>query len=29
MDDPRYTRIVVMLDEPHATKDTYGFTTAG
>ncbi len=28
MDDPRYV-IVVMLDEPHATKDTYGFTTAG
>lgn len=28
MDDPRYV-IVVMLDAPHATKDTYGFTTAG
>jgi cell division protein FtsI (penicillin-binding protein 3) len=28
MDDPRYV-IVVMLDEPHATKDTFGFTTAG
>jgi len=28
MDDPRYV-IVVMLDEPHATKETYGFTTAG
>jgi cell division protein FtsI (penicillin-binding protein 3) len=28
MDDPRYV-IVAMLDEPHATKDTYGFTTAG
>src|SRR6476620_9847763 len=28
MDDPRYV-IVVMLDEPHATKATYGFTTAG
>ena len=28
MDDPRYV-IVVMLDEPKATKDTYGFTTAG
>jgi cell division protein FtsI (penicillin-binding protein 3) len=28
MDDPRYV-IVVMLDEPHATSDTYGFTTAG
>jgi cell division protein FtsI (penicillin-binding protein 3) len=21
--------IVVMLDEPHSTKETYGFTTAG
>ena len=28
MDDPRSV-IVVMLDEPKATKDTYGFTTAG
>lgn len=28
MDDPRYV-IVVMLDEPKATPDTYGFTTAG
>jgi cell division protein FtsI (penicillin-binding protein 3) len=28
MDDPRYV-IVAMLDEPKATKDTYGFTTAG
>ena len=28
MDDPRYV-IVVMLDEPKATKDTFGFTTAG
>jgi cell division protein FtsI (penicillin-binding protein 3) len=28
MDDPKYV-IVVMLDEPKATKDTYGFTTAG
>ncbi|MES2119486.1 MAG: penicillin-binding protein 2 [Pseudomonadota bacterium] len=28
MDEPRYV-IVVMLDEPKATKDTYGFTTAG
>ena len=28
MEDPRYV-IVVMLDEPKATKDTYGFTTAG
>ena len=28
MDDPRYV-IVVMLDEPHATPETYGFTTAG
>ena len=28
MDNPRYV-IVVMLDEPKATKDTYGFTTAG
>jgi cell division protein FtsI (penicillin-binding protein 3) len=28
MDDPRYV-IVVMLDEPKATKETYGFTTAG
>jgi cell division protein FtsI (penicillin-binding protein 3) len=28
MDDPRYV-IVVMLDEPKSTKETYGFTTAG
>jgi len=28
MDDPRYV-IVAMLDEPKATKETYGFTTAG
>ncbi len=28
MDDPRYV-IVVMLDAPHATAETYGFTTAG
>ena len=28
MDDPRYV-IVAMLDEPKATKDTYGFNTAG
>src|SRR3954469_7766196 len=28
MEDPRYV-IVVMLDEPKATKETYGFTTAG
>ena len=28
MDDPRYV-IVVMLDDPKATKDTYGFHTAG
>jgi cell division protein FtsI (penicillin-binding protein 3) len=28
MDDPRYV-IVAMLDEPKATSDTYGFTTAG
>jgi cell division protein FtsI (penicillin-binding protein 3) len=28
MDDPRYV-IVVMLDEPKATKETYGFSTAG
>lgn len=28
MDDPRYV-IVVMLDEPKATKETYGYTTAG
>jgi len=28
MDDPKYV-IVVMLDEPKATPDTYGFTTAG
>ena len=28
MDDPRYV-IVVMLDEPKATKNTYGFSTAG
>lgn len=28
MDDPRYV-VVVMLDEPKATKETYGFRTAG
>ena len=28
MDEPRYV-IVVMLDEPKATKETYGFHTAG
>ena len=28
MDDPRYV-IVVMLDEPNATAETYGFRTAG
>ena len=28
MDEPRYV-VIVMLDEPKATKDTYGFTTAG
>jgi cell division protein FtsI (penicillin-binding protein 3) len=28
MDEPRYV-VVVMLDEPKATKDTFGFTTAG
>jgi cell division protein FtsI (penicillin-binding protein 3) len=28
MDDPQYV-VVVMLDAPHATPDTYGFTTAG
>jgi cell division protein FtsI (penicillin-binding protein 3) len=28
MDEPRYV-IVAMLDEPKATKDTYGFHTAG
>ena len=28
MDDPRYV-IVVMLDEPKGTKDTFGFATAG
>jgi cell division protein FtsI (penicillin-binding protein 3) len=28
MDDPRYV-IVVMLDEPQATADTYGFRYAG
>ena len=28
MDDPRYV-VVVMLDEPKATKDTYGYATAG
>ena len=28
MDDPRYV-IVVMLDEPKATEETYGFRTAG
>jgi cell division protein FtsI (penicillin-binding protein 3) len=28
MDEPRYV-VVAMLDEPKATKETYGFTTAG
>jgi len=28
MDEPRYV-IVVMLDDPKATKETYGFHTAG
>jgi cell division protein FtsI (penicillin-binding protein 3) len=28
MDDPRYV-IVAMLDEPKATPETFGFTTAG
>ncbi|GAC1572791.1 MAG: penicillin-binding protein 2 [Sphingomicrobium sp.] len=28
MNDPRFV-VVAMLDEPHATKDTFGFTTAG
>jgi cell division protein FtsI (penicillin-binding protein 3) len=28
MDEPRYV-MVVMLDEPKATKNTYGYTTAG
>ncbi len=28
MDEPRYV-IVVMLDEPHATPETFGFSTAG
>ncbi|MFL6749161.1 MAG: peptidoglycan D,D-transpeptidase FtsI family protein [Sphingomicrobium sp.] len=28
MDEPRYV-VVVMLDEPQATPETYGFTTAG
>ncbi|MEO6224781.1 MAG: penicillin-binding protein 2 [Sphingomicrobium sp.] len=28
MDDPRYV-VVVMLDEPKSTPETYGFTTAG
>jgi cell division protein FtsI (penicillin-binding protein 3) len=28
MDDPQYL-VLVMLDEPKATKDTYGFATAG
>ena len=28
MDAPRYL-VLVMLDSPHATKDTYGFTTGG
>jgi cell division protein FtsI (penicillin-binding protein 3) len=28
MDEPRYV-VVVMLDEPKATPETYGFTTAG
>jgi cell division protein FtsI (penicillin-binding protein 3) len=28
MDDPQYV-IVVMLDEPKPTAETYGFTTAG
>ena len=28
MDAPRYV-IIMMLDSPKGTKDTYGFTTAG
>jgi cell division protein FtsI (penicillin-binding protein 3) len=28
MDEPRYV-VVAMLDDPKATKDTYGFHTAG
>jgi cell division protein FtsI (penicillin-binding protein 3) len=28
MDGPRYL-VLIMLDEPHATKDTYGFATGG
>ena len=28
MDEPRYA-MVVMLDEPKGTADTYGFRTAG
>ena len=28
MDDPKYV-IVMMLDEPHGTADTYGYATAG
>jgi cell division protein FtsI (penicillin-binding protein 3) len=28
MDEPRYV-VVVMLDEPHATAETFGFHTAG
>jgi cell division protein FtsI (penicillin-binding protein 3) len=28
MDEPRYV-IVVMLDEPKATAETFGFSTAG
>ena len=28
MDEPRYV-VVVMLDEPKATAETYGFRTAG
>jgi cell division protein FtsI (penicillin-binding protein 3) len=28
MDEPRYV-VVVMLDEPKATPETFGFTTAG
>ncbi len=28
MDDPQYA-ILVMIDEPQATPETYGFTTAG
>jgi cell division protein FtsI (penicillin-binding protein 3) len=28
MDEPRYV-VVVMMDAPKATKDTFGFTTAG